>query len=393
MKQLLGINNLLPALGVSISLSAGAMLLSWLLFLLTSDAAYYLLALLAVTTGVWYGGARSGTITTVLTAFAIDYFFLTPSHSFFIQNFSSLVDLLIFVFAGIMVTIIIYKTRNTKDVLSYKQKEKEYLALISQLQKESIYQQKEIKSRDEFLSIASHELKTPLSAMLLQIQTALHNIRNVSLANFSVEKLLNMLQSTEQQSKRLSKMINDLLNLSLIRTGRLDLEKERIDLGQLVKEVIDRFSEKAERDGCPIHFQTEENVIGDFDKLRIDQAITNLISNAIKYGDHEPIEITVKKKDHIGKITVSDNGIGIPKDRQERIFDRFERAVPNNSYKGLGVGLYITQHIIRTHHGRISLQSAPNQGATFTIELPLVETEATSKQKAIQQAEHPIASS
>src|SRR5262249_7933662 len=143
------------------------------------------------------------------------------------------------------------------------------------------------------LSIASHELKTPLSAMLLQIQTALYNIRNVSLANFSVEKLLKMLQSTEQQTKRLSKMINDLLNISLITTDRFDLEKEKIDLSQLTKDVVERFAERAEREGSPIRLQTEKKVIGNWDKLRIEQAVTNLITNAMKYGDNKPITVNV----------------------------------------------------------------------------------------------------
>lgn len=368
------IRNLLPILGVSISLSAGAILLSWLHFLLIGDASYYLLSLLAVAVSAWYGGTRSGFITAILTGLAIDYFFVSPVNSFYIEKLSSLSHLFIFIFVGFVINMILDKTRNTKDILTYKQKEKQQLELIAQLQKECAYHQKEIISRDEFLSIASHELKTPLSAMLLQIQTALYNIRNVSLANFSVEKLLKMLQSTEQQSKRLSKMINDLLNVSLIRTGRLDLEKEQVDLGLLVKDVADRFSEKAEREGSPIRIQADEKVIGDFDKLRIEQAVTNLVSNAIKYGDHEPIEIRVGKKDSIGKITVSDRGIGVPKDRQEQIFERFERAVSNHNYKGLGVGLYITQNIVRTHHGRITLQSKPNLGSTFTIELPLLET-------------------
>jgi len=374
MKQTAVIKSLLPILGVSISLSGGAILLSWLLFLLTNSVSYFLLSLLAVAISSWYSGKKSGYLTIVLTTLAINYVFIDPVSSIYINKVSSLVDLLIFIFAGAVINIVFDKLKNTKDILIYKQKEKEYLELIMHLQKESVHQQKEIKSRDEFLSIASHELKTPLSAMLLQIQTALYNIRNVSLANFSVEKLLKMLQSTEQQSKRLSKMINDLLNVSLIRTGRLELEKEQADLGQLVKDVTERFSEKAEREGSPIQLQAEEKVIGDFDKLRIEQAVTNLISNALKYGDHEPIEIKVTKRGNIGKITVSDRGIGIPKDRQERIFERFERAVSNHNYKGLGVGLYITQHIVTTHNGRITLQSKPNAGSTFTIELPLSDS-------------------
>ncbi len=371
MKQKPVITSLLPILGVSISLSAGAILLSWLLFLLTHTTSYFLLALLAVMLSTWYSGKKSGYLTLVVTTLAINFVFIDPVNSIYINKVSSLIDLLVYIFAGAVINIIFDKIKNTKDILMYKHKEKEYIELIMRLQKESVHQQKEIKSRDEFLSIASHELKTPLSAMLLQIQTALYNIRSVSLANFSVEKLLKMLQSTEQQSKRLSKMINDLLNVSLIRTGRLELEKEPADLGQLVKDVTERFSEKAEREGSPIQLKTEEKVIGDFDKLRIEQAVTNLISNAIKYGDHEPIYIKVAKSGNIGKITVSDQGIGIPKDRQERIFERFERAVSNHNYKGLGVGLYITQHIVTTHNGRITLESKPNAGSTFTIELPL----------------------
>lgn len=367
------ISNLLPVLGVSISLSAGALLLSWLLFLLTGDASYYLLSFLAVVSSTLYGGIRAGYITVLITTLTIAIIFIPPVNSLAIEKISSALDLFIYFFSAMAINMLIDKIKNTKDILHYKQKEKEYLVKIEQLQKENTHYQKEIKSRDEFLSIASHELKTPLSAMLLQIQTALYNIRTVSLANFSVEKLLKMLQGTEQQSKRLSKMINDLLNVSLIRTGRLELEKEPADLGQLVKDVADRFSEKAEREGCPIYVEANENVRGDFDKLRIEQAVTNLISNAIKYGDREPIEINVKKNGTIGIITVSDHGIGIPKDRQERIFERFERAVSNHNYKGLGVGLYITQHIVKTHNGKISLKSKPNAGSTFTIELPILE--------------------
>lgn len=365
--------SLLSLFGISVSLSAGAILLGWLLLLLTGTTSYYMLSLLAVVFSSWYGGNKSGFITTGLTALAIDYLFIPPSYSFFINPFSNVVDLIIFIGAGIIIIVILDKVQNTTDVVGHKQKEQEYLRLLTQIQKENIQFQKEVKARDEFLSIASHELKTPLSAMLLQIQTALYNIRNVSLANFSVEKLLKMLQSTEQQSKRLAKMINDLLNVSLITTGRLELEKEEADLSLLVKEVVERFSERAEREKSPITFKGEAKVIGDWDKLRIDQAVTNLIANAIKYGDGKPIEIHVAKHDGRGKIAVTDHGIGIPADRQARIFERFERAVSNHTYKGLGVGLYITHQIVKTHHGNIALRSKPSDGSTFIIELPLKE--------------------
>src|SRR6185369_9173121 len=195
------------------------------------------------------------------------------------KEWSSVIELPLYFLTGLFITFIIDRIQNTSDIKLYKAREKEYVAYVDTLERQNTKLQKEVKSRDEFLSIASHELKTPLSAMLLQIQTALYNIRNVSLANFSVEKLLKMLQSTEQQTKRLSKMINDLLNISLITTDRFDLEKEKTDLSVLTKDVIERFAERAERDGSPIKLHAEEHVVGNWDKLRIEQAVTNLITN------------------------------------------------------------------------------------------------------------------
>jgi len=255
-------------------------------------------------------------------------------------------------------------------MVDFKRKEREYLQLLSIMQKENRKYQQEIKARDEFLSLASHELKTPLSSLLLQLQTALHNIRNVSLANFSVENLLKMLQSAEQQSVRLSKMINDLLNTSLITTGRLELEREPVDLSTLVQDVIDQFAAK-EKDGARITLTAAKNVVGEWDKLRIEQVVTNLLSNAIKYGDDKPIEVTVSKHDAHARLSVTDHGIGIPKEQQEKIFEKFKRGVSNHDYQGLGVGLYITAQIVKVHEGKITVRSKQNHGSTFTVELPL----------------------
>lgn len=365
------ISNLLPLLGISLSLGTGSLLLNWLLWMLTGNASYYIFSFVAVVLSYWFGQKKAGVTTTIVIAIGIYVLFLHTENPLSIHEAPKFFDLLLFLGAGILTSLLLDRIQYSQDIRTYQNKEKEYLKHIAKLENDNVQYKKEVKARDEFLSIASHELKTPLSAMLLQIQTALYNIRNVSLANFSVEKLLKMLQSTEQQTKRLSKMINDLLNVSLITTGKLDLEKEKIDLAQLTKDVVDRFAERAEREGSPITLRTEKNVVGDWDKLRIEQAITNLLSNAMKYGDNKPINVLVGKGNGMGKITVSDHGIGIPADRQERIFERFERAVSNHNYKGLGVGLYITNHIVKTHHGRISLRSKPNDGSSFTIELPL----------------------
>jgi signal transduction histidine kinase len=358
-------------LGLSVGISSLALILSWGLFWTNQHATYFILCLGAIAIGSWYGGQKVGYTMTAFLTPAIVYLFFPPHYSFMITHISYLIDVLIFLFSSITITVIIEHAKNPNDILMYKEQEKKYLKKIAHLEEENLTYQKEVKARDDFLSIASHELKTPLSAMLLQIQTALHNIRTVSLANFSVERLMNMLQSTEQQSKRLSKMINDLLNVSLITTGRLELEKEEVDLSQLVKDVVDRFSDKAEKEGSPIALHAHEPVVGDWDKLRVSQAVTNLVSNAIKYGNGKPIVIEVVKHKSMAKLTIADHGIGIPTDRQERIFERFERGVSNHDYKGLGVGLYISQQIVNTHQGKIKLQSIPKEGSTFIIELPL----------------------
>src|SRR5882724_2989237 len=363
--------SILTVVGISSGISAVTIGIGLLLLFFHSNSSYFLLCILAVLFSAWYGGLRTGLTTTVFTSASIVYFFLAQDTISPANRLSSFIDLLFFFLVSILLNIVIDKIRNTRDILGYKQREKEYFTLLTQMQKDNEKYRKEVKARDEFLSIASHELKTPLSAMLLQIQTALYNIRSVSLANFSVENLLRMLQSTEQQSKRLSKMINDLLNVSLITTGKLELEKEEVDLAQLTKDVVDRFMERAEREGSQITLKAAEKVVGEWDKLRIEQAVTNLISNALKYGNSKPIDIQVAKHDGMGKIAVTDHGIGIPENQQERIFERFERAVSSHAYKGLGVGLYITHQIVKTHNGKIKLASREGDGSTFVIELPL----------------------
>jgi signal transduction histidine kinase len=280
-------------------------------------------------------------------------------------------QLLSFITLGILSSIIIHKSSKAGLIEEYKKKEKQYLEHLILLQKDYKKALADVKARDEFLSIVSHELKTPLTSMLLKLQTALHNIRNTSLANFSVENLLKMLESAEQQSKRLSKMITDLLNVSLMTTGKIDLDPEKMDLSQAAKDVIERFKEKLEKEGYRLTISAEKPVVGSWDKLRVEQAISNLVGNAIKYGRGNPISVTVANSNGTGKFIIEDNGIGIPKTLQEKIFTRFGRAVETHEYEGLGVGLYITKQIVHAHQGELHVRSREGSGSTFTIELPI----------------------
>ncbi len=329
----------------------------------------FLLFLITIILNSWYGGAKGGLITTILTSLSFVYFFLSPPQM--LNNPLKLIQLGVFMFAGSLISLIVEKYKRTDIVQTYQSREKVYTQILGYLYKANLSAIREIKARDEFLSIASHELKTPLTSMLLQLQTILYNIRHVSLANFSVESLLKMLESAENTSKRMSKMIGDLLNVSLITTGRLDLEREEANLVAIVKDVLERFSEKLDKYPLKLEFKKENEFVGNWDKLRIEQAITNLISNAIKYGEGKPIKIQVLKDGNFAKLVVKDSGIGIPAERQKKIFERFERAVSTSKYEGLGVGLYITYQIIKTHGGSINVKSKQNEGTTFEVKLPL----------------------
>jgi len=319
----------------------------------------------------WIGGYRTGFITSIISGLMLNYCFISPYFELKTAIPGPVFQTVLFIAEGMLISVFIDSGKRKDYLTDYKKHEKLLKAEIVELQKQVAITQNEIRQRDEFLSIASHELKTPLTSMLLQTQTALHNIRNVSLAQFSITHLLTMLESLENQTKRLSKMINDLLNVSILATGNLQIEREEVDLEQIASDVLDDFSERLDKEGYKTIFSVRERVVGNWDKVRIEQAVSNLISNAIKYGNHNPIEIQVRKKGRMGQFIIKDGGMGISKEQQDRIFNLFERAVSPEKYKGLGVGLYITHQIVKAHGGTIGVSSKPNRGTTFTILLPL----------------------
>lgn len=227
-----------------------------------------------------------------------------------------------------------------------------------------------IRARDEFLSIASHELKTPLTTVLLQLQVRLRRLAAGDLTRFTPEGLRRSFESDRRQIERVARLIEDMLDISRINAGQLQLRREELDLCELVDEVVERLGANIAESGSALHVRIERPVTGAWDRFRVDQVLTNLVTNALKYGAGKPIEISAVARGDEAVLTVADEGIGIPLDDQKRIFQRFERAIGASTVSGLGLGLYICKHIVEAHGGCIGVESEPNKGSRFEVRLP-----------------------
>ena len=175
----------------------------------------------------------------------------------------------------------------------------------------------------------------------------------------------------ERQAERLVRLADALLDVSRITSGRLSLAREEADLAALVREVAARFAEEASDAGCALTCDAPGPVRAALDASRIEQVLSNLLSNALKYGHGEPVHVALTTAGGLARLTVADRGIGIDPADQARIFGRFERAVSGRHYSGIGLGLWIVHQIVAGHGGRIEVKSAPGAGSTFTVELPL----------------------
>lgn len=221
-----------------------------------------------------------------------------------------------------------------------------------------------IRARDDFLSIASHELRTPLTALKLRVQT-LQRTEQLP------PDLKKKVDSAARQTDRLERLIDNLLDVSRVTTGHLQLEPEPIDLAETVRDVADRLRDEAAVSGSELEVNAPDALAGTWDRMRLEQVLTNLISNAIKYGAGQPIRVSLERKGDSARLVVSDSGIGIAETDLERIFGQFERATQRPKSGGLGMGLYIAQQIVVAHGGTISVSSRPGEGAAFNVELPI----------------------
>ncbi len=231
--------------------------------------------------------------------------------------------------------------------------------------------QKAVKLREDFLSIASHELKTPITALKLQVQLLRRLLLDKTVLQHPMAKTLaKVVEGSEKQLDSFSKLVTDLLDVTKIGAGKLTLRYEDVCLSDLVSEVLDRYHDELIEAGCQVYFQSDHEVFGCWDLIRMEQVVVNLLTNAMKYGAGKPIEISLHEVGGNVKLSVRDHGIGIAKEDQERIFKRFERAVTSKAFSGFGLGLFIANQIVTAHGGAIRVESEPTHGATFTVEIP-----------------------
>ena len=228
-----------------------------------------------------------------------------------------------------------------------------------------------LRARDEFLSIASHELKTPVTSLKMQLQMTRRGVKVDEGIAPPPAKLAKTLDLSVRQVDRLSALIEDLLDVSRVESGKMTYNFEAVEISALVDEVIERFFEQLQAAKCKLKINLSEKVTITCDRFRVEQVVTNLITNAMKYGAGSLVEVTVSALESGAVISVTDSGMGIAKEKQAQIFDRFERAISHKNISGLGLGLYISKQIVDAHGGYIELKSELGKGSTFTVELPI----------------------
>jgi signal transduction histidine kinase len=224
-----------------------------------------------------------------------------------------------------------------------------------------------LEARDEFFSVATHELKDPLFSLQLSIQLLR---RSAHKQGAVPPHIVQHLEVSERQVQRLAGLIDNLLDIARLMNHRLCLETEAVDLCELAQETVNRFQTRAETVSTQLQAVTCETLIAYGDRLKLEQVLSNLISNALKYGAGRPVTVRVHSDADHAILEVEDQGPGIAPEDQERIFNRFERASERHRQESLGLGLYIVRSLVEAHGGTVRVRSQPGQGTTFTVKLP-----------------------
>jgi signal transduction histidine kinase len=224
----------------------------------------------------------------------------------------------------------------------------------------------ELKARDDFFSAVAHELRNPLNALHLTLAGLIR--AQSSNAPLPPEQVVSRVNRASAQVSRLAKLVDDMLDVSRISGGRLQLQVEEFDAAAVLREVLERIKDSA--NPSAISLVSPASLTVQSDRLRFAQSAANLLSNAIAYGNQKPIEVRLQAGDSTFRLTVTDHGIGIAQADQERIFERFVKLGSDTPNVRFGLGLWIAREVARALHGKIHVSSSLGEGSTFILELP-----------------------
>ncbi|CAI8865047.1 MULTISPECIES: hybrid sensor histidine kinase/response regulator [Pseudomonas] len=269
-----------------------------------------------------------------------------------------------------------------QQVEALEQARREQEALLQQLQSTQLELEQAVRMRDDFMSIVAHEVRTPLNGLILETQLRKMHLARDNAAAFTLDKMHAMVDRDERQIKSLIRLIEDMLDVSRIRTGKLSIRPVRFDLVQLVSNLLQNFAQQIEAAETEVSFTASGPVEGYWDEFRIEQVVSNLLTNALRYGGRSPIQVRVYREGDEARVEVQDRGIGISEENQKRIFQQFERVSAKTVVAGLGLGLFISEQIVAAHGGSIVVESQINEGALFRVCLPIQEngiSDATSE--------------
>ena len=229
---------------------------------------------------------------------------------------------------------------------------------------------KELDARDDFLAVVSHELKTPVTAMKLKFQTG-RRLLQLQHGDAHRATLTKLFQDGDHQLDRLVRLLDNLLDVSRTETGDLALCVEEFNLAELVREVCQRFTENFTHAKSTLVLDLDDSITGTWDRDRLDQVLTNLLTNALRYAPASQVTMELFRTGGSATLTVSDTGPGISREHLPKLFDRYERGAFSHDQRGMGLGLFISREIVLAHQGSITVKSEPGRGARFCITLPL----------------------
>ena len=267
------------------------------------------------------------------------------------------------------------RTELRRQLVALEESRRRQQALVSELQTAQVDLRRALQMRDEFMSMVVHELRTPLSVLAMEVRVRQHQIAAENATFFAPENLSRMFERDQRQVRSLTRLIDDMLDVSQIQHGKLSIRRARCDLSAMLRRVVSEV--QGQRSDVPITLKADcVDLVGDWDEFRLEQVVVNLLTNALRYGAGKPIRVELSQLPGAAAIRVSDEGVGIAPEDRTRVFEQFVRVGDRLRTPGLGLGLYITKQLVEAHGGTISVESALGEGSTFTVALPAPSAEA-----------------